>query len=153
VRIAVADVHVPFVEETREAETLRDALRKRGHLADVVRVPFRPPPGGPLLDQMLAVRLLRVPQADRVVTLRFPATLLPCDSVVAWLLEEPGTEPGAVALRAEGAALRSAERVLACSPEIAAQVRERHGIEAELLERPGPGETSAWDLVAAAVTS
>ena len=59
------------------AEWLVLALKERGHLAELVRIPFAWTPPARIADSMLAARLVRLPDVDRVVALKFPAYYVP----------------------------------------------------------------------------
>src|SRR5436309_659034 len=78
-RVAVLNTQVPFVRGGAEqlADGLVAALRRAGHEVEYVRLPFRWYPDERILDHMLAARLLRLPDADLVIGLKFPAYHVP----------------------------------------------------------------------------
>ena len=78
--IAIATTQVPFIHGGAEmhARNLLEALRAAGHVAEIVTVPFKWYPPEPMLDAMLACRLLDLSEAngrkiERVIGLKFPA--------------------------------------------------------------------------------
>jgi glycosyltransferase involved in cell wall biosynthesis len=98
VRILIATVQVPFIRGGAEihAEGLRDALRKAGHEAEILAIPFKWYPPEKILDHILACRLLDVSEVagtpvDRLIGLRFPAYLIPHPKKVLWILHQHRT--------------------------------------------------------------
>jgi glycosyltransferase involved in cell wall biosynthesis len=90
VRIAIVSNQAPFIRGGAEllAEWLADRFRREDHDAEVIRIPFAWNPAERVVDSMLAARLIRIPNADRVVALKFPAYLVPHDDKVLWLLHQ-----------------------------------------------------------------
>jgi glycosyltransferase involved in cell wall biosynthesis len=89
-KLAIVNNQAPFVRGGAEllAEWLREKLELYGHRAEVVRIPFRWSPPERIIDHMLAARLLRLVNVDRVVALKFPAYYVPHDNKVLWLLHQ-----------------------------------------------------------------
>ncbi len=89
-RVAIATAQVPFVRGGAEAhaEGLLGALREHGADAELVNLPFRWYPTDRLLDHIVAARLWRLDDADRVIGLKFPAYLVPHPSKVLWLMHQ-----------------------------------------------------------------
>ncbi len=89
-RIAVYTNCVPFLRGGAEylADALTAKLRDYGHPAVLIRIPFRWEPPEKILESMLACRLMRAPNVDRVIALKFPAYLVPHDDKVLWLLHQ-----------------------------------------------------------------
>jgi glycosyltransferase involved in cell wall biosynthesis len=89
-RIAVLNNCVPFVYGGAErlAEALTDRLRRYGHDPVLIRLPFHWHPAEKIIECMLACRLVRLPNVDRVVGLKFPAYYVPHDNKVLWLLHQ-----------------------------------------------------------------
>lgn len=89
-KIAIVNNAVPFLRGG--AEYLADALcakfREYGHQCLLVRIPFCWEPPSRILDHMLACRLLRLPDVDRVIALKFPAYYLRHESKYLWLLHQ-----------------------------------------------------------------
>jgi glycosyltransferase involved in cell wall biosynthesis len=90
VKVAIVNNQVPFVRGGAEllAEWLRDKLEEYGHEAEIVKVPFNWNPCERVVDHMLAARLVRLPNVDRVVALKFPAYYVPHENKVLWLLHQ-----------------------------------------------------------------
>lgn len=89
-RVAVVNNQAPFVRGGAEllAQWLHDKLWEYGHQAEVVRLPFSWSPPERIVDHMLAARLVRLPNVDRVVALKFPAYYVPHENKVLWLLHQ-----------------------------------------------------------------
>ena len=89
-RVAVLNNCVPFLEGGAEhlADALAIKLREYGHQAAVVRVPFRWNPPEKILDHMLACRLMRLPNVDLAVALKFPAFYIPHPNKILWILHQ-----------------------------------------------------------------
>jgi glycosyltransferase involved in cell wall biosynthesis len=89
-RIVVLNNAAPFVRGG--AEHLADALtlkcREFGHSATLIRIPFRWEPSGAILEQILACRMLRIPNADLVVAFKFPAYFVPHANKVLWIVHQ-----------------------------------------------------------------
>jgi glycosyltransferase involved in cell wall biosynthesis len=89
-RIAIVNNQAPFVRGGAEllAEWLHDKLEQYGHEAEIVRIPFQWNPPQRIIDHMLAARLVRLANVDRVVALKFPAYYVPHENKVLWLLHQ-----------------------------------------------------------------
>jgi glycosyltransferase involved in cell wall biosynthesis len=89
-RIAIVNNQAPFVRGGAEllAEWLQQKLEEYGHQAEVVRLPFQWNPSERIIDHMLAARLVRLTNVDRVVAFKFPAYYVPHDDKVLWLLHQ-----------------------------------------------------------------
>ena len=94
-RVLIATVQVPFIRGGAEvlAEGLRDALRREGHQAEILAIPFKWYPPERILDHMLACRLLDLTESngtpvDRVIGLKFPAYLVPHPNKVLWIVHQ-----------------------------------------------------------------
>jgi glycosyltransferase involved in cell wall biosynthesis len=161
-RIAVCAPQVPFVYGGAElmAEDLVAALRRRGHEAELVTVPFKWYPGSRVLDQAFLWRLVDLTESDgrpidRVIATKFPAYCVRHPNKVAWVLHQfrqaydyDGTELGqfdaspegratrGAIVRLDGVALGEARRVFATSRNVAARLARFNGIEAEVLPHP-----------------
>jgi glycosyltransferase involved in cell wall biosynthesis len=89
-KIAIVNNQAPFVRGGAEllAEWLHDKLEDYGHEAEIVRIPFQWNPPERIVDHMLAARLVRLANVDRVVALKFPAYYVPHEDKVLWLLHQ-----------------------------------------------------------------
>jgi glycosyltransferase involved in cell wall biosynthesis len=89
-KILVANNCVPFVRGGAEhlAEALTEKLNEFGHQAMLVRIPFRWEPPRKILESMLACRLMRTPNVDRIIAFKFPAYYLPHDNKFLWLVHQ-----------------------------------------------------------------
>ena len=161
-RVAVAAPQVPFVRGGAElmAEELVDALRRRGHEAELVTIPFKWYPGTSVLEHAFLWRLVDLTESDgvpidRVIATKFPAYCVRHPNKVAWVLHQfrqaydlDGTELGqfsqspedratvrAIA-RVDSVALGEARRVFATSRNVADRLQRYNGVDATVLPHP-----------------
>ena len=94
-KVAIAMVQVPFIRGGAEihAEMLRDELKKRGHQADIVTIPFKWYPAEQLVNCMMMGRMMDLTEVngekiDRVIAMKFPAYYVKHDNKVLWLLHQ-----------------------------------------------------------------
>jgi glycosyltransferase involved in cell wall biosynthesis len=89
-RVAVVNTHTPFEPGRADwvADRLCEALQDHGHATDLVRIPFSQEPPEQIVDQMLAVRLIRLSNVDRAIALGFPSYFVPHGDKVVWLLNQ-----------------------------------------------------------------
>lgn len=94
-RIAIASVQVPFITGGAEILTqmLRDELRKRGHEAEIVTIPFKWYPNETLRDCMKMGELMDLTSVnghpiDVVIAMKFPAFYLKHEHKVIWLMHQ-----------------------------------------------------------------
>jgi len=161
-RIVVSDSMVPFVrgEAERFAEQLAAQLERRGHLVDLIRIPFRPDPFALMPRQVAIAEELLFDRTDLVIALRFPATLVEHPRSVVWLQgippgppahEDPdGTDAAAhrAVLEAERRAFDRAVAFYAASPVVAERVDARLGFVPPILPPPvNPDSAREWDSV------
>jgi glycosyltransferase involved in cell wall biosynthesis len=89
-KILVLNNMVPFLRGGAErlATHLVHHLRHCGHDAELLRIPFSWDPVERLYDEMLACRMLRLYNVDRVIGLKFPAYLIPHPEKTLWLIHQ-----------------------------------------------------------------
>ncbi|MBO5176673.1 MAG: glycosyltransferase family 4 protein [Lachnospiraceae bacterium] len=94
-KIAIATVQVPFITGGAEILTqmLRDELKKRGHEADIVTVPFKWYPARTIMDCMMMGRMLDLSEIngekiDLVIAMKFPAFYVKHENKVVWLMHQ-----------------------------------------------------------------
>lgn len=94
-KIAIATVQVPFIKGGAEILTdmLCKELKKRGHEADIVTIPFKWYPNQTLLDSMAMGRMMDLSEVngekiDAVIAMKFPAFYLKHDHKVLWLMHQ-----------------------------------------------------------------
>lgn len=97
-RILITTTHVPFVTGGAEihARSLLDALKRHGHEAEIVSIPFKWYPPAAIFDHLMACRLLDLTESsgvkvDRVIGLKFPAYHIPHPNKVLWILHQHRT--------------------------------------------------------------
>lgn len=89
-RIGIVTTKVPFIYGGAEflADNLKDKLIENGHEAEVISIPFKWYPPERILDHIMACRLLKIENVDRVIALKFPAYYVKHDNKVLWLLHQ-----------------------------------------------------------------
>lgn len=94
-KIAIATVQVPFITGGAEIHTnlLLDELRKRGHEAEIVSIPFKWYPSEALLNCMIMGRMIDLTEVngeriDMVIAMKFPAYYIKHPNKVLWLLHQ-----------------------------------------------------------------
>jgi glycosyltransferase involved in cell wall biosynthesis len=162
VRIAVCHPQVPFARGGAEilVESLVEELRRRGHEAELVTVPFQWFPGTRVLTNALAWRLLDFEDAhnaeiDLLIATKFPSYAARHANKVVWLvhqfrqayeldgtpLGQFGPEPVDRATRRaihrlDRTTLGEARRLFAISQNVADRLRRSTELEAEVLPPP-----------------
>ncbi len=161
-RIAVLRPQVPFARGGAEifTDTLVEELRRRGHEADLVTVPFKWYPGMRVLTQAFLWRMLDLEEADGkrievVVATKFPSYLVRHPDKRVWLvhqfrqayeldrteLGQFGESPEERALRRkvqalDRVALGEARGLFATSGNVADRLERSTGLRAEVLPHP-----------------
>jgi glycosyltransferase involved in cell wall biosynthesis len=156
-KVAVINTSVPFLRGGAEhlADSLVEELRRRDHQVELVKVPLRWSTPLDVASSMFAAASLRIPEADRVIPLKFPAFLVPHDNKVVWLLHQfrqaydlwgtplqdiPSTDEGRAlrkAIRqADNAALGGARAIYCISSVISERLRRHNGLESKVLLHP-----------------
>jgi glycosyltransferase involved in cell wall biosynthesis len=165
VKVVVLNNGVPFVRGGAEhlADSLVEQLLVRGHEAELVRLPLRWHSPEAVADSMAAAAAVRMPEADRVIALKFPAYLVPHENKVVWLLHQfrqvydlwdtplqdlPNTpethELRRAIIASDTRALRSA-RGLYCNSSVTADRLQRYnGLTATVLHPPH-GDEAAFE--------
>jgi glycosyltransferase involved in cell wall biosynthesis len=156
-KIAVLNNCVPFLKGG--AEHLADALvakfEEYGHQACLVKLPFRWDPPSAILEGMLASRLMRLPNVDLAIGLKFPAYYIHHDNKRIWLLHQfrqaydlwgtqyqglpnndEGTRIREIIKRADGLHLSAAKRLLANSEVTASRLYRYNHLSAKVLYAP-----------------
>lgn len=94
-KIAIAMVQVPFITGGAElhAKMLCEELKKRGHKADIVTIPFKWYPPEAIVDCMMMGRSMKLDEVngekiDLVIALKFPAIYVKHENKVIWLLHQ-----------------------------------------------------------------
>lgn len=161
-RIAICAAQIPFVRGGAEVlyESLRDELRRRGHEAEIVSLPFNWSTRQNIVQSALAWRLVDLTSAagrpiDLVIGTRFPSYLVRHPRKVVWLIhqfrqiyelkgtrfsdfgdrpEDPGIEAMLEKLDRRG--LGEARSRFAISRNTAQRLERYNGLDAEPLYPP-----------------
>ena len=121
-RVGLLTVQVPFVRGGAEmlAESLAREIKRAGHEAEIISLPYKWYPPARIPEHMLACRLVGVEDSngvpiDRVIGLKFPAYMARHPNKVLWLLHQHrgaydlwGTELGDLHNSPDGAHVRAA---------------------------------------------
>jgi glycosyltransferase involved in cell wall biosynthesis len=156
-RIAILNNAVPFLQGGAEhlAAALVTRLREYGHQATLVRIPFRWDPPEKIVEQIVASRLFRLPNVERVIALKFPAYYVRHPHKVLWLLHQfrqaydfwetdfqglPDSPAGRqirdAIIAADNAYLLEAKKIYTNSIVTGDRLRRFNGIESEVLLPP-----------------
>jgi glycosyltransferase involved in cell wall biosynthesis len=161
-RIAICAAQIPFVRGGAEVlyESLRDELRRRGHEAEIVSLPFNWSTRLAIVESALAWRMVDLTSAagkpiDLVIGTRFPSYLVRHPRKVVWLIhqfrqiyelkgtrfsdfgafpEDPGIEEMLTKLDQRG--LGEARARFAISKNTADRLDRYNGLDAEPLHPP-----------------
>ncbi len=145
------------------AQSLIDALRRAGHEAELVAIPFKWYPPERILDNLLACRMLDIGESnglpvDRVIGLRFPAYHIPHPNKVLWILHQhrtafdlwakpdcdlgyypEGQSVREAIMRSETELLPEARAIFANSRNVAGRLKEFCGLDSTPLYHPPRG--------------
>lgn len=161
-RILICTAQTPFARGGAEtlADGLRDALRARGHEADIVALPFSWTPRPHIMRGALAWRLLDLTEVagqpvDLVIATKFPSYVVRHPRKVVWLvhqhrqaydwygtqLSDWGAQPGdaearTLLLRMDRRTLGEAKKLFAISHNVARRLRRYNGLAATPLYPP-----------------
>ena len=156
-KVLVLSTMVPFVHGG--AEELFDHLvlnlRRQGHDAEGMKLPFTWDPAEGLIEEMLIARQLRLYNVDRVIALKFPAYMVPWHDKVLWLLHQfrqaydlldagqsniPDTPRGQEILSAiragDALAFREARRIHTNAPITSRRLKKYNGFDSSVLRPP-----------------
>jgi glycosyltransferase involved in cell wall biosynthesis len=161
-RICVCSAQIPFAFGGTEilGDSLVSHLAKRGHNAELVRLPLQTQPHEELLKSCLAWRLLNLDfveleKIDLVIATRFPSYMVRQNNKVIWLVhqyrqiydlyETPYTsfqptskdnEIRKYIMDLDNAAFQEAKKIFTISRTVSNRLRRWNGIEAEVLYPP-----------------
>lgn len=159
--VGVAYIHAPFSRGDGGAAALCRALADAGHTVEPLPLPLVWATPVQLVEQVLAMVLLRVSSLDRLIALGFPATCIGHRDKIVWQVEGGadelcgglpettlGDEARRAVMRAETEYLGDAARVYAGSPAIATRLRGDAAREVTVIAPPPPG-SAEWTAVVA----
>jgi glycosyltransferase involved in cell wall biosynthesis len=156
-KITVVNALAPFqwggAEELAHHLVLN--LRRSGHDAELFAIPFAWEPFENIPAEMARLKALRLPRADRVISMKFPIYLLDAEYHRTWLFHQyrqayvlwgtpftnlPNTPEGLevreIIVSTDNEALRSRKQLFTISNEISARLLHHNGIEAPALRLP-----------------
>lgn len=156
-KIFVVNAMAPFVWGGAEelAHHLILNLNRLGHEATLYRIPFAWEPFSGIPVEMARLKALRLPPADRVISMKFPIYLMDADHHVTWLIHQyrqaydlwdspycniphdrEGREVRDQIIAHDNHALGSRERLFTISSEISSRLEQNNGIAAAPLRAP-----------------
>lgn len=161
-RVAIASVQVPFIKGGAEILTdmLCTELRKRGHDADVITIPFKWYPNQTLIDCMISGRLMDLTEIngekiDVVIAMKFPAFYVKHENKVLWLMHQHrqaydlwGTQYGDIHNTTDGESVRKiimqhdtqyiqeAQRVYTIAKNTSNRLKKYNGLDSTPLYHP-----------------
>ena len=161
-KIAIAMVQVPFIKGGAEilADMLLAELKKRGHQAEIVTIPFKWYPAKQLMNSMIMGRMMDLSEIngekiDLVIAMKFPAIYTKHDNKVLWLMHQHrqaydlwGTEYGDLHTLPEGEELKrfieecdnryinEAKRVFTIAQNTSDRLKAYNGIDSETIYHP-----------------
>ena len=89
-KIAIITNQVPFVQGGAEflVENLKKKLMEYGHEAQIIKLPFCWYPQDRIIDSMMAAKLTRIENADKVIAMKFPAYYAEHPNKQIWLIHQ-----------------------------------------------------------------
>lgn len=156
-KITVVNAMAPFVWGGAEelAHHLILNLQRLGHDAELYRMPFAWDPFDQIPTEMGRLKALRLPRADRVISMKFPIYLTEAEHHTTWLIHQyrqaydlwdspycniphdtAGRAVRDLIVAHDNAALGSRERLFTISQEISARLEANNGIRADPLRAP-----------------
>lgn len=179
-KVLVVNTMAPFVWGGAEelARSLIENLRALDHDAELLRMPFSWEPYGRLSDEIARFSIMRLPNVDKVISLKFPAYFLSAANHTTWLTHQYrqaydlwGTPHGNIPDTPDGRRVReiikqadlrafSSRRLFSISQIVSDRLYDSTGLTAEPLRAPinDPnlflgGESEGYVLAAGRINS
>ena len=156
-KVLVINTMAPFVWGGAEelAEHLVRNLRLRGYESELLRLPFQWEPYDGIPAEIARFKNMRLPNVDRVISMKFPAYFIPAEHHTTWLIHQyrqaydlwdspynnlPHNWSGEAvrdSIRAHDDALFPARpRLFTISTEISRRLKHYNGVDAPALRAP-----------------
>lgn len=89
-KIGIVTSMVPFVYGGAEFlnENLKLKLEEHGHQAQIIKLPFSWYPQGKLVDGIVAAKLTKIENVDKIIALKFPFYHIPHPNKQIWLVHQ-----------------------------------------------------------------
>jgi glycosyltransferase involved in cell wall biosynthesis len=157
VKVLVVNNMAPFVWGGAEelASNLVRQLQKAGLQSELLRVPFKWDPYPRLIDEMLLCRSMRLVNVDRMISMKFPAYLIPHHHKTMWISHQyrqaydlwdsghsniadtpEGHEVRGAIMSADRVAFAEARKVFGVSRVIQDRLRKYNGLDCEVMMPP-----------------
>jgi glycosyltransferase involved in cell wall biosynthesis len=157
-KIAILNVCVPFVYGGAEllADNLKNKLSEYGYQTTIIKIPFQWFPNQKILEHMLACRLLRLENIDKVIALKFPVYYIKHPNKVLWLLHQhrqaydlwdmpdgiPNSPEGRrirdTIIQADNQFIKEAKKIFTISKQVSKRLKRFNDIDSEVLYPPLP---------------
>ncbi|MEW6418730.1 MAG: glycosyltransferase family 4 protein [Nitrospirota bacterium] len=156
-KIAIVNNFVPFIYGGAEflADSLRNKLIEYGYKATVIKIPLKWYPPQKILEHMLACRLMRFENIDRLIALKFPVYYVKHPNKVLWLLHQfrqayelwgtpyqdiPDTPEGLkireAVIHADNTFLQEVKKIYTNSKTVSNRLKKFNDIDSEVLYPP-----------------
>ena len=156
-RVAVVNAMAPFLWGGAEelALHLTHNLRRAGHDARLIGIPFNWEPYSDIPTEMARLKALRIDGYDRVISLKFPIYLIGAENHVTWLIHQyrqaydlwetpytnlphsiEGDQVRDLIVATDNAVLGSRHKLFTISDEVSDRLRRFNNIEAPALKLP-----------------
>lgn len=156
-KVAVVNTFVPFIRGGAEilADSLKDKLEEYGHQAQMINIPFAWHPPTKFVESILACRLMKISNADRVIGMKFPSYFIPHENKYLWVLHQFrqiydffGTKFQTLAgnenelkirnsiIKADMGYLPEAKKIFTISPIISDRLKKYNGIDSSVIYPP-----------------
>lgn len=89
-KVLIVNTMAPFIWGGAEelSVSLADNLRARDHDVELLRLPFSWEPYDRIPDEIMRFSMMRLPNVDKVISLKFPAYFLPAQNHTTWLIHQ-----------------------------------------------------------------
>lgn len=130
-------------------------LKRAGHTAELMRIPFTWDPYDRLIDEVFINKSIQLWNVDRVIALRFPAYLVPHHAKTIWLVHQYrqaydlfDAGQSNIPTTAEGDAVKAyikavdedcftgVRRMFTISSVVSSRLKRYHGLDSEVVEPP-----------------
>lgn len=156
-KIAIVNTCFPFIYGGAEflADSLQSKLIEYGHQALVIKIPFKWYPASNIINHMLACRLMKLENIDRVIALKFPSYYVKHPNKVLWLLHQfrqaydlwgtpyqdiPNTPEGLqireTIIHSDNVCLSEAKKIYTNSHVVSSRLKKFNGFNSEILYPP-----------------
>jgi len=156
-KVLIVTNMVPFVHGGAEELCfhLVKNIREYGHEAEAIKIPFTYEPAERIIEEMVLCKNICLGNADKVIALKFPAYLIPCENKIFWLVhqyrqaydlwdanqtniqkDQRGEQIRSFIKNADNIAFKEAKRIFTVSKVISKRLKYYNNIESISLPSP-----------------